>query len=279
MNVVIKEKPEAALPNQSYIPVFEIEVGERLRAIDLDYAGMMAEGMLEQGQRMPIEVRKVGKKYRLITGGHRLQALKIAGIETAWCVIKKVTDDEAELLEIDENLRRRELSELDRATFRASRKEVYERLHPQVAHGGDRKSDQVLKLENLIPTFSKATAEKLGLSPQTIARCVARYKHIQPDVREKISSTWLAGSGAQLDALAKETPDMQREIADAVLQWPNLRSVADIVRQLKNQPKKAPPSMLEKLMGLWNKADSATRMRFQEYIAPGLPLDDGREAA
>nr|WP_298794251.1 ParB N-terminal domain-containing protein [uncultured Acetobacter sp.] len=274
MNMETKQTPNANLPDQASIPVSLIDVGERLRTIDSDYAGMIAASMQEEGQRTPIEVRKAGKRYKLIAGGHRLEALRLAQIENAWCVIKKVTDEEAELLEIDENLCRRELNALDRATFLARRQDVYQKLHPEVQAGGDRKSDQMLKLEHLIPTFSKATAEKLGLSRQTIDRSISRFKHIMPDVREKISSTWLADSGAQLDALAKETPDMQRQIAEAVHQWPTIRNISEIIRQLKNQPKKAPPTTYDKLVALWNKADQATKLRFHEFLAPALDLED-----
>lgn len=274
MNVDASQKIAVNLPDQASIPVSLIDVGERLRTIDPDYAGMIAASMQEEGQRTPIEVRKTGKRYKLIAGGHRLEALRLAAIETAWCVIKKVSDEEAELLEIDENLCRRELSALDRATFLARRQDVYQKLHPEVQAGGDRKSDQMLKLEHLIPTFSKATADKLGLSRQTIDRSISRFKHIMPDVREKISSTWLADSGVQLDALAKETPDMQREVAEAVHQWPTIKNISEIIRQLKNQPKKAPPTTYDKLVALWNKADQATKLRFHDFLSPALELED-----
>ncbi|MDN7351796.1 ParB/RepB/Spo0J family partition protein [Acetobacter senegalensis] len=274
MNMIAKENPDAMMPDQALIPVTQIDVGERLRTIDPDYAAMIAASMQEEGQRTPIEVRKAGKRYKLIAGGHRLAALQLAQIENAWCVVKKVTDEEAELLEIDENLCRRELSALDKATFLARRKEVYEKLHPEAGHGGDRKSDQNEKLFVLIPAFTQATAEKLGLSRRSIEMAVSRFKHIMPDVREKISSTWLAGSGAQLDALAKETPDMQRQIAEAVHQWPTIKNVSEIIRQLKNQPKKAPPTTYDKLVALWNKADQATKLRFHEFLAPTLELED-----
>ncbi|MCH4128602.1 MAG: ParB N-terminal domain-containing protein [Acetobacter fabarum] len=261
------------------IPLADIDVGERLRGIDDDAAAVIAASMQEQGQRTPIEVRKVGKRYRLIAGAHRMRALALAGIETAFAVVVKATELEAQLLEIDENICRRELSPLDRATFLARRKEVYEELHPETKHGGDRKSDQVDSLVHLIPSFTEATAQKLGLDARTIRRSVARYTSIMTDVREKIANTWIAASGAQLDALARETPDMQRQIAQFIVQWPAMKNVSEIIRQIKGKPQKSPPTMLEKLMALWGKADSATRMRFQEYIAPGLPLDDGREAA
>lgn len=261
------------------IPLADIDVGERLRGIDDDAAAVIAASMQEQGQRTPIEVRKVGKRYRLIAGAHRMRALALAGIEAAFAVVVKATELEAQLLEIDENICRRELSPLDRAIFLAKRKEVYEELHPETKHGGDRKSDQVCNLTHLIPSFTEATAKKLGLDGSSIRRSIARYTHIAPDVREKIAGTWLSGSGAQLDALARETPDMQRQIADFVVQWPGIKNISEVVRQIKGQPKKKALTVYDKLLALWDKADTETRLRFCRHIEPGLPLDDGREAA
>lgn len=262
--------------NIEMIPLAQIDVGQRLRAIDPDNAAVIAASMQEIGQRQPIEVRKVakpkdGKLYVLVTGAHRMKAMEIAGIEEARAIVVKASEIEAQLLEIDENLCRHELNELDRATFLAKRKEVYEALHPETKHGGDRKSDQVAELCHLIPSFTKATAEKLGLSSRSIRALVARYNNIMPDVREKIAGTWLSGSGAQLDELAKQEPDMQRQIADFVIQWPGVRKVSEIVRQLAGRPKPTPPGVIEKVASIWRKASPAERKQIIEFFAPHLP--------
>ncbi|NLI27712.1 MAG: ParB N-terminal domain-containing protein [Acetobacter sp.] len=261
-----------SLPDQAYIPLVEIDASERLRAIDSDYAAMIAASMMEEGQRTPIEVRKTGKRYRLIAGGHRLEALKIAGKENAWCVIVKANDDEAELLEIDENLVRRELSPLDRAVFLAKRKEVYERLYPETKKGGDRKSDQTEKLFGLIPSFTQETAEKLGLSSRSIEMAVARYTRISPAVRSKIAGTWIADSGSQLDALAREASDMQMRVADFILQWPDVRKVSDIVRQIKGNPPPPAPEKMEKFLSFWRKCDPEEREQIVAYASAQMPV-------
>lgn len=256
------------------IPLTEIDVGDRLRGIDDDAAAVIAASMQEQGQRTPIEVRKVGKRYLLIAGAHRMRALALAGIDTAFAVVVKANDLEAQLLEIDENICRRELNELDKATFLAKRKEVYEALHPETKHGGDRKSDQVDSLVHLIPSFTEATAQKLGLDARSVRRSVHRYTSIVPDVREKIAGTWLANVGAQLDALSRETPEYQRQIADFVVRWSGVKNVSEILRQIRNQPKKKPPTTYDKLVALWNRADDATKLRFQEFLQSQFDLGD-----
>lgn len=272
MNMTVPQPLSAVVS----IPLADIDVGERLRGVDDDAAAVIAASMQEQGQRTPIEVRKVGKRYRLIAGAHRMRALALAGIDTAFAVIVKADDLQAQLLEIDENICRRELSPLDKATFLARRKEVYEELHPETKHGGDRKSDQVDSLVHLIPSFTEATAQKLGFDARSIRRSVARYTNIVPDVREIIAGTWLASSGAQLDALARETPDVQRQIADYVSKWDAVKNISEILRQIRNQPRKKPPTTYDKLVALWTRADEQTRLKFQEFLQPELELEDAR---
>lgn len=61
---------------------------------------------------------------------------------------------------IDENLCRNELSPAERASQTARRKAIYLELHPETAHGGDRKSDQVDNLSTR--SFAEETASATG---------------------------------------------------------------------------------------------------------------------
>ena len=108
------------------IPLDRIDVGDRLRAVDEEYAQLIAASMASDGQRAPIEVKAEGKDgvHRLIAGGHRCRAAQIAGLTDMQCVVLKVSDLDARRLEIEANLCRHELSELDRSTFLARWKEV-----------------------------------------------------------------------------------------------------------------------------------------------------------
>jgi len=254
------------------IPLDRIEVSDRERAIDADWVSFLAASMTERGQDTPVHVRKVGRdKYALVAGGHRMAALAQAGIEAAFAIVVQANDLEAKLLEIDENLIRRELSPLDRATFLARRKAVYEKLNPETKHGAAPNGGKVANLGDFAQRFTAETAEKLGISERSIQRAVTRYNAITPDVRTAISGTWIAQSGSQLDALAKETPDVQRKIAEFIGQWPGVRQIGEIVRQINNRPKAAPPTKYDQFMAFWSKCDTATRMQIAEFVAPHMP--------
>ena len=70
------------------IPVDEIYVPVKRRK-DLEAAKVeaLAESILEEGQRTPIQVRPDKERYVLVTGLHRLEALKALGEETIQALV------------------------------------------------------------------------------------------------------------------------------------------------------------------------------------------------
>ncbi len=75
------------------IPVDEIYVPVKRRK-DLEAAKVeaLAESILEEGQRTPIQVRPDKERYVLVTGLHRLEALKALGEETIQALVVRTGD-------------------------------------------------------------------------------------------------------------------------------------------------------------------------------------------
>jgi ParB family transcriptional regulator, chromosome partitioning protein len=254
-----------------------IDVVDRLRAVDDDRAMFIAAGMAEEGQKTPIEVRPNKKKpgrFLLVSGGHRLTGAKILEWGEIDAEIINLTDDEARLREINENLYRAELTELDRAVFLAEKKRIYEKLNPAAKHGGDRRSDQAAIFGHLIDRFSKEAEERLGYSERTLRRVIARAK-IDPTVRSRISATPLANNGSELDALLKLPPDLQRKSVDLLLsdRLDRPRNVAAAAAVLRgDRPPQLDPDA-EKLKALkraWEEAPKKVRAQFiDDLVASG----------
>jgi ParB/RepB/Spo0J family partition protein len=57
------------------------------KTLDPDKVEAIAESILEDGQRTPIQVRPDKDRYVLVTGLHRLEALKALGEETIQALI------------------------------------------------------------------------------------------------------------------------------------------------------------------------------------------------
>ncbi len=89
---------------------------------------------------------------------------------------------------IDENLRRAELSPADRAAQTARRKAIYEELHPETRHGGDRASRQV---GDLVETerFTAETAAATGRAERSIQRDAERGEKVSEEALNLVRGT------------------------------------------------------------------------------------------
>src|SRR5262249_11865575 len=154
---------------------------DRMRALRPDHVKQLADSMRLLGLQQPIRVLDGHGPYRLIAGWHRLEAAKLLEWDSITAiVVEGISADEAQLAEIDENLCRAELSPAERALHLAERKRIYERLHPEAKHGGDRKSAEAKSKsqnENL-KAFASDTAVKTGKGRSTVARDVTRANKV-----------------------------------------------------------------------------------------------------
>ena len=264
------------------IPLDQIDVGERLRAVDDDYVALIAESLEQRGLDTPVIVAEGdGGLYRLIAGGHRVAAARLAGWTEIPAKVVEADDLHAKLIEIDENLIRRELSALDRAVFLAERKRIYEALNPAAKRGGDRRGTKATSLS--VWSFGKATATKLGVDERTIQRAVARAAII-PEVRAMLARLPVAESGAELDKIAAQGAEMQLAIARHMAREDApCRSVAAALSEIAGASHASPRAEADRqyaaLMGAWRKAGKAVRTRFLAFLADEGEITPRKEAA
>ena len=83
---------------------------------DEDNLKSLIESIREQGIIQPILIRKLTKnKYELIAGERRLRAAKILGHKTIPGIIKTITDEEAAIYALLENVQRENLNPIEEA--------------------------------------------------------------------------------------------------------------------------------------------------------------------
>jgi len=174
------------------------------RAVDLDTVTAIAASIESGSLIHPLLVRRMGDDFELIAGSHRFAALDSLEMDIP-CIVVEADDLHAELMMIDENLCRAELSPSDRAQQTARRKAIYLELHPNTGHGKASPNK-----EDKLSTFADATAALTGADARTVRRDAERGEKIVPEALEAISGTSL-DKGVYLDRLKSVPTDQQVE--------------------------------------------------------------------
>ncbi|MBL8575088.1 MAG: ParB N-terminal domain-containing protein [Hyphomicrobiaceae bacterium] len=248
------------------IDIGKIDTAGRLRPISRQWAATMAE-QIEAGDLLPpIDVVERSDGYRLIAGGHRVEAHKIAGRATIAASVYEASEfaDEAaiRMREIKENMVRFELTALDRAVHLATWKEIHETTFGTLKRGRRSKIDREKLLQDsaaFSASFSAVAADALRISERSIFQAVQIASGIAPDVRARISEAPIADIASELLQLAVQDDARQQQIVNLLLSEPPAAgSVADAIAVLDRVP---PPL---KLAGWEKVSDRFSRLTEQQ---------------
>jgi len=202
------------------IKINDVVISSRKRKLNEDKVKELAESMNLLGQLEPITITKDNV---LLAGWHRLEAAKSLG----WDEIKAECFDgdeiECELVEIDENLMRNDLTILEQGEHLARRQELIGR---NVGRYAKSNGSTVLPLKT-----TAEIAKDIGLSETSAQRRMQAARNIVPEVKEAIRNTEIANSTTQLLQLARLAPAEQIEVARNITD--GVSSIADAVRQVK----------------------------------------------
>lgn len=190
----------------------------RAREIDRKAVEALAASIKDVGLLSAITVRKVQKSrngifcdaFEVIAGMHRVKAFRWLQKTHIPAVIVEVDDLRAELMLIDENLRRNDLTTAERSAQQARRKRIWQELHPETKRGGDRGNQHTCpKLANgqvgqepPVKRYDAAAEDATGDSARKVRRDVHRGEALGDDALAKVARTSL-DKGEELDALAK----------------------------------------------------------------------------
>lgn len=240
----------------------------RLRDVDQEWAECLAGMFLETGQKTPIDVVTDGKRFSLVAGAHRLTAAKIA----KWKEIEahilepkpEQAADELRLHEILENLGRKDFDALERCEALSELKRVYENLHPDSKHGGDRKSQAAKnKQENqtAIFAFCSSASESTGLSRRSVELAVQIFKDLSPQTRERLRGTVIANKQSDLKALAGQTAENQTTVLDMLFSDPSTAaSVGEAIQLVEGQkPKSEAEKLFKRVSDIMTNLPKASR--------------------
>lgn len=269
------------------LPIDAIFDGDRLRPIDPAWAAAMAASLDNGAElpaivvRPPMEGEEFAGEFALVVGGHRLAAHRMAERLTIRAEIRPLSRLQARLVEIEENLIRHELTPLDRAVFLAEHRKVWDELNPDARHGGDRKS---LKARDKIKRqglpldpqrFTKAAAERCGLSERSIRSALSLVAALTPEAVSLLRGTDWARNGSELQRLAAEPAERQVKLAQI-----HVRGEAPTVAKARIAAGDAPTGeddpqedLFRRIVANWERLDAKGRKRFLEHA--GLVAKSG----
>lgn len=213
-----------------------IHVGQRLRAPDMGRVGELAKSIDEVGLLTPPSVRVVEKMIIdgaeelsvpvLIMGLHRILALKQLGWDSVECDVYEVDALRAELMEIDENLARAELSPAEEVAHIGRRKVVWKMIQAEKVEAGGRISPTSLPDGR---TKGPQHEKKFAAEVASIVGSGRNAEAVKRDVNLKIKRADTLGGdlnkiagtsldkGVEMDALIKmEEPQRKKLIERAV---------------------------------------------------------------
>ncbi|MDB5658347.1 MAG: ParB domain protein nuclease [Cypionkella sp.] len=274
------------------VPVADIIVRSRLRPVSEAAVESLIASIGELGvMKDAVHLRKRKEGLFLMAGAHRLEAAIRLGWDTIPAKIwTDVTDDWALLMEVDDNIAGAELNPLDTAVFLATRKKIYERLHPEAkAKSGAALAAARWNAADImsVASFARATAEKFGIDERHVRRLVSLGGSLEPqeavDLRTAPRQVTLKDLGdiAKMPRLGKE-----RMAVIAALNQGKAKNAAEAFRAVKAANSGVPLTVIDPievafkaLSALWSRAPKAAKRRFVSEHFEELGLLGAEEEA
>lgn len=226
------------------VDLLKLVASEQPRPLVTEAVDKLANSIRDVGLIQPITVKQRTvlsgglsvPGYQIVAGHHRVAACRALGwTEINAIVIEAGEHLQAELIEIDENLCRSELTNSQRAKAVKRRKEIWEALHPVrqrfdsvfdalgTVEGPMTEADEREQVESLVPpvakhghaqekSFAAATADASGMTKQAINRHLARAEALGDDL-DKVTGTSL-DKGVELDALKAMTQEQRAPLIE-----------------------------------------------------------------
>lgn len=230
------------------LAIDDIVVADGRREVDPAVVKRLADSIDNVGLRHPITVRRKGEKYILVAGRHRMEACRKLGREHVQATIVSMTNAEARMWEIAENLHRAELTKLQRSDQIAEWVELVSRNLQETKREGR-------------PGAQAAASRELGVTEDEVRRSV-QIATITAEAKEAAQEAGIDDNQSKLLQVAREAPERQvAKVRELVLP----KTDDDVTEQ-----------QFTALMSAWNKAGPEARQRFRDAIDE--PLMDRRFA-
>lgn len=239
------------------ISISVIRQNAHARAIDEKAVVMLAESIKSIGLKTPITVRPtqivvnchLKDGYEVVSGQHRLEAVKMLGLDEIECFVTEDDETACRMWEISENLHRAELPQMERDRLVAEWKALIRRDKvSQLAtpSGGRQPADEAIR----------ETARQLGLSKDDVHRAI-KVASITPEAQQAAHEVGLADNrSALLEAASKPAEEQAAYLRERAAKK-EMKLAPDMLDDFEAEEKQ-----YAAIVAAWNRAGQAARQRF-----------------
>ena len=210
----------------------------------------IAESIGMFGLRHPITI---SEDNVLISGAHRIAAMKVLGKKTIRAEVLPVSGILARILMLEENLIRADLTALEQAEHLVEHNkllvELGQRAESGTDGGGDHKSENykksrarggapVISEDNYPVKTTKDIADEMGIAERTLQEKFQIANSIDQGARDKLRDTEISDNKSELLRLAKvDNPEDQNTIVDMVIsgEYKTIKEAASTVMRDKQR--------------------------------------------
>lgn len=198
----------------------------------------------------PVLARPAGSGYEVVVGSRRFAAAKKAGRKTIPAIIKEMTDDQALVESVIENLQRNELSEEEVAKAYLNLHEMKPKQWTQEAFG-----KWIGKPQQYVSRLLEAYASYVKLKEAGVVKAMTTYPTDEERVQDVAPTTHLARIEQTVKSMVKsgaiktekEADEKRVEIAKVVLNLPTDEAFK-VIDRVKRAPEKPIEEIREEVL-------------------------------
>ena len=259
--------PDSTVHGRPVIPVDPASIiipEDRLRSVDPGTVQQLVESISVIGLQSPISVRlnpDDAGTCILVTGAHRLEAIRVLEWPFIDTLLIDGSEQEIRLIEVSENLIRKELTRLDRARSLHEYKHLCIAVGTAATRGGDQRPAEESD-NQATPSWAKETGEVLGLAPRTIDRAVSIAQGIPDPLAEALEKTPIANREGDLFLLSQMPADKQDDVLHRLQE---AQSPPKTLKEVLPPGDPSPPgaeAQVQRLDRAWESTDPEPREQF-----------------
>ena len=215
-------------PKYKEISIKQVKIPKnRLRQIDLEKVSEIAESISQIGLLHPIVVNKDNK---LVSGAHRIEAYKVLKHKTIPVSIIDLPKLKSLLAEVDENLKRNDLSILEVGEHLINREGILEKFGVRARQGDNR-----FTARGEIDFASTNLADEIGVSKRSYLQRKQIVNNLSKDVIETLKDIGEDNNLTGLLDLSKQPTNIQIKVSTLLSSNGKSHSIKTALKTILNK--------------------------------------------